>query len=239
MSINYVINKDDQEFYSKNDYVVLENFFCKSTIDALGKTITEAPESWWSSSTLDYDTHIPINVPYLPHNKIEIEVRQKHATSKLCTGEFCYRFDRLRDGHYENCPCNVCKFASTLHSTELLDFCKKFTDDSSLGAIPLEPFYSRYKTDDFLSLHTDAVTKKNGKPRKLAVVIHLTKNWKPWYGGNLMLLDKQGDYIKKALTPLFNSVTLMRVEEEGVPHYVDPLITGKFDKNRYAISMWY
>ena len=67
------------------------------------------------------------------------------------------------------------------------------------------------------------------------IAIWMNKNNEIMYNNVL----KQGNYIKKALTPLFNSVTLMRVEEEGVPHYVDPIITGKFDKNRYAISMWY
>ena len=91
----------------------------------------------------------------------------------------------------------------------------------------------------FLALHTDAVTKLNGNPRKVAVVVHLTKDWKPWYGGNLVLLEKDGSSIKKTLTPKFNSVTLMKVEEEGVPHYVDPIIPRLIGKNRYAISMWY
>lgn len=142
--------------------------------------------------------------------------------------------------YHDTCVCNICEFSKTLYSKDLLNFCKNFSNDDSLGEINLEPFFSRYKTKDFLSLHTDAVTNFDSKEkRKLAVVIHLTKDWKPWYGGNLMVLNKESSFIKKALTPKFNSVTLMKVQEEGTPHYVDPLIFGNFDKNRYAISMWY
>ena len=54
-----------------------------------------------------------------------------------------------------------------------------------------------------------------------------------------MLLEKDCSSVKKTLTPKFNSLTLMKVEEEGVPHYVDPIISELVGKNRYAISMWY
>ena len=239
MSINYKIDKKDQESYQKNDYVILENFFDTNTVEELYKTIDTAPDYWWNASTLDYKTHLACNLPYTSDNNKKIEINQKFSLINLANGKFCYRFDRLRSGHYETCTCNVCKFDKILYSGGLLNFCKEFTQNDDIGKVKLEPFYSRYRSEDFLALHTDAVTKLNGNPRKVAVVVHLTKDWKPWYGGNLVLLDKDGTSIKKTLTPKFNSVTLMKVEEEGVPHYVDPIIPRLVGKNRYAISMWY
>ena len=240
MSINYIINSEDQKFFSENNYIVLDNFFDKDSLECLYDTINKAPEFWWESSTLSAFPRLLKNIPYLEENLEEIKIRKKFVSECLCTGEFCYRFDRIRMPHHDTCVCNICKFSKTLYSKDLLNFCKNFSNDDSLGEINLEPFFSRYKTKDFLSLHTDAVTNFDSKEkRKLAVVIHLTKDWKPWYGGNLMVLNKESSFIKKALTPKFNSVTLMKVQEEGTPHYVDPLIFGNFDKNRYAISMWY
>ena len=239
MSINYKINKVDQEFYQNNDYVVLENFFDSTIIEELFNTINTAPDYWWNASTLDYKTHLSNNLPYIEDNYRNIEINKKISLTNLATGKFCYRFDRLRSDHYENCTCNICKFDKILYSNELLEFCKKFSQNNDIGQVKLDPFYSRYRSEDFLALHTDAVTKLNGSPRKIAVVIHLTKNWLPWYGGNLTLLEKNSSSIKKTLVPKFNSITLMKVEEEGVPHFVNPIITHLFGKNRYAISMWY
>lgn len=239
MSINYKISKEDQDSYIKNDYVVLENFFDAKTIYGLYETINTVPDYWWNASTLDYNTHLSSNLTYNSDNYRAIDINKKLALTNFSQGKFCYRFDRLRSDHYENCPCNVCKFDKILYSSEMLDFCKKFTQNDDIGHVKLEPFYSRYRSDDFLALHTDAVTHLNGNPRKVAVVIHLTKDWLPWYGGNLVLLEKDGLSVKKTLVPKFNSVTLMKVEEEGVPHYVNPIIPRLIGKNRYAISMWY
>lgn len=239
MSINYKINKVDQDSYQNNDYVVLENFFDSNIVEELYNTIDNVPDYWWEASSLDYETHLSHNLPYIDDNYRNIEINKKISLTNFASGKFCYRFDRLRSDHYENCNCNICKFDKILYSDELLEFCKKFTQNNDIGLVKLEPFYSRYRSEDFLALHTDAVNKINGHPRKVAIVIHLTKNWKPWYGGNLVLLEKDASSVKKTLTPKFNSVTLMKVEEEGVPHYVDPIITHLVGKNRYAISMWY
>ena len=239
MSINYKIDKKDQESYQKNDYVILENFFDTNTVEELYKTIDTAPDYWWNASTLDYKTHLACNLSYISDNYKKIEINQKFSSINLANGKFCYRFDRLRSDHYKNCNCNVCKFDKLLHSNELLEFCKKFTENNEIGLIELQPFYSRYRSKDFLSLHTDYVTTLNGFSRKIAVVIHLTKNWQPWYGGNLTLLEKNSTDIKKTLVPKFNSIILMKVENQGVPHYVTPVINNLLGKNRYAISMWF
>lgn len=239
MSINYNINENDQKFFFENDYITINNFFDNETMNSLVETLKMSPEFWWSSSTTNFEQEA-LQIPYDINNANKIFSTKRQSTNTLPTGKFCYRFDRLRKPHHDTCNCNVCKFNKVLFSNELIEFCKKFTKDNTLGQIPLEPFFSRYKSGDFLSLHTDVVTKRNGLPRKLAVVIHLTKDWLPWYGGNLVLLDKSSDNIKKVITPSFNSLTLMKVEEEGVPHYVDTVISAdNFKLSRYAISMWY
>ena len=58
MSINYKINKVDQDSYQNNDYVVLENFFDSNIVEELYSTIDNAPEHWWEASSLDYKTHL-------------------------------------------------------------------------------------------------------------------------------------------------------------------------------------
>ena len=53
-----------------------------------------------------------------------------------------------------------------------------------------------------------------------------------------MILDKEADYVRTAITPKFNSICIMNVENDALPHYVDPMIAGLW-KKRYAVSMWY
>ena len=114
MSINYKIDKKDQELYQKNDYVILENFFDTNTVEELYKTIDTAPDHWWNASTLDYKTHLACNLPYISDNYRNIDINKKFSLVNLANGKFCYRFDRLRSGHYETCTCNVCKFDKIL-----------------------------------------------------------------------------------------------------------------------------
>ena len=68
MSINYKINKVDQDSYQNNDYVVLENFFDSNIVEELYSTIDTAPEHWWEASSLDYKTHLAHNLPYIDNN---------------------------------------------------------------------------------------------------------------------------------------------------------------------------
>ena len=238
--INYKVDDLDKECYRKKGFVVLENFFESSVINDLYKTLNTCSPEWWGASTPTHD-YEPKIIPYYQcgMNDKEILQRKKLATNTFCTGNLCYRFDRLKQPHIDGCTCNICKFTKLLHSENLLSFCKDFVNDDNIGNIPLRPYYTRYNDEDFLSLHTDSKNKKeNGQVRKIAIIIHLAKNWKPWYGGNLMILDKYDDIVRETLTPKFNSVIIMNVENDALPHYVDPMIVGLW-KKRYAISMWY
>ena len=110
MSINYKINKVDQDSYQNNDYVVLENFFDSNIVEELYNTIDNVPDYWWEASSLDYVTHLSHNLPYIDDNYRNIEINKKISLTNFASGKFCYRFDRLRSDHYENCNCNICKF---------------------------------------------------------------------------------------------------------------------------------
>ena len=236
--INYKIKDSDKEEFSKKGFIVLDNFFDLSIMDDLYKTLNTCSPEWWGAST-PQSNYNPKIIPYYQcgMNDKEIAQRKKLATNTLCTGELCYRFDRLLKPHYDDCTCKVCKFTKLLHSKELLNVCKNFVDDDKIGNIPLNPYFTRYNEEDFLSVHTDT-TSNFGETRKIAIIIHLAKDWKPWYGGNLVILDKEGEYIRETLTPKFNSVCVMNVQHDALPHYVDPMIVGLW-KKRYAISMWY
>lgn len=238
--INYTMNECDQKSYTDNGYVILDNFFDTKIINNLYNTLETCSSEWWGASTpsADYEPKI---LPYYQcgMNDKEIHQRKKIATNSFCTGNLCYRFDRLIQPHFDSCICNICKFTELLRSENLLNFCKNFVKDDDIGNINLNPYYTRYNDNDFLSLHTDSKDKKeNGKVRKIAIIIHLAKNWKPWYGGNLMILDKEAEYVRNTITPKFNSICIMNVENDALPHYVDPMIAGLW-KKRYAVSMWY
>lgn len=235
-------NKNDiKQFFKHNGYVVIEDFLDTDLADRLFNFLATRPEFWWESSTVnDESWNGTNNVPYFEENSSVIASNKEKARMKFNRGDFSYDFDRLRNDHCEGCNCLTCNFTpDILHSKKLLDICKEITDNPKLGEVKLEPFYSRYKSGSFLSCHTDAINSSEKQEiRRLAVVFHLSKNWRSEYGGNLVIMEKNAKDIKKILTPKFNSICLMNVEEEGMPHYVDQVFDSLLFQ-RYAISMWY
>jgi len=245
MNLDFNYNDDNKKIiidsYNANGYVVLENFIDINQANDLYNFLETRPEFWWESSTVnDESWNGPNNVPYFDENKDIIDKNKLKARVKFIEGNFAYDFDRLREDHVSGCECFTCKFTKdVLQSKKLLDICKDITNNNELGQVPLKPFYSRYSSGNFLSCHTDtANSTQSQEKRRLAVVLHMTKNWQPWYGGNLVIMNKESNEIKKVQTPKFNSLCLMKVEEEGMPHYVDQIFDSLSNK-RYAISMWY
>merc|ERR1712199_10036 len=95
-------------------------------------------------------------------------------------------------------------------------------------------FFTRYKAGDFLFPHTD---EPHGR---IALVMHMTKDWLPWYGGSLVVMDTKDDpwptttKIKESFVPLFNTMHLMRIDMNLGPHYVHP-VAPKVKTPRYAM----
>ena len=123
---------------------------------------------------------------------------------------------------------------------KILDCCQRTKEIVSMSYLSenLKPFklgmffYTRYNGGDFLYPHTDS---PNGK---VALVLHLTRDWKPWYGGNLCLLGEKWGSVRETLVPQYNSLMLMNIVDKKNPHFVE-YIPEFVKKPRYAMVCWF
>ena len=121
---------------------------------------------------------------------------------------------------------------AALNSDTVLDWIADVSNSdierASLGA-------SLYKPGDHTQAHTDMKDNNDGTKRRVAYITHLTKNWDPTFGGDLVKMTPTTH-----LLPLFNAITLFPVTLGGW-HYVSP-VTKRAEYPKYkrlAVSGWF
>ena len=121
---------------------------------------------------------------------------------------------------------------AALNSDTVLDWIADVSNSdierASLGA-------SLYKPGDHTQAHTDMKDNDDGTKRRVAYITHLTKNWDPTFGGDLVKMTPTTHIL-----PLFNAITLFPVTLGGW-HYVSPVTKrAEFPKyKRLAVSGWF
>jgi len=127
---------------------------------------------------------------------------------------------------------NLMKFRELINSDEMRAWIEDVSSSklthASVGA-------SLYKPGDHTQAHTDVSVLPNGSRRRVAYILHMTKRWRPHWGGDLVMINPQTH-----IFPLFNALTLFPVTE-GSFHYVSPVVPlAKFPKfKRLAVSGWF
>ena len=92
---------------------------------------------------------------------------------------------------------------------------------------------SYYMAGDYTMAHTD-FSDHHKKKRRLAYIVHMTKNFDYNYGGDLIFFNPVYH-----LHPEFNSMTLFSVEQDSW-HFVSPVAkTCPEDRKRLAYSGWF
>ncbi len=87
-----------------------------------------------------------------------------------------------------------------------------------------------YRPGHFLTDHLDDV---GGKNRLAAMVLNLTPNWRPDWGGILQFIDDD-EHIAQGITPCFNALNILKIPQKHSVSYVVPHAEG----GRYAITGW-
>ena len=98
-----------------------------------------------------------------------------------------------------------------------------------LGLSYYEAHFAVYEAGDFYEKHLDAF--KNSKNRVVTTVYYLNDKWSAEDGGELLVYDKEGNFIKKVV-PKANTLVVFMSEE--FPHEV-----LQARKERYSIAGWY
>ena len=101
-------------------------------------------------------------------------------------------------------------------SEEVLSHIRKITgNDDITGA---EPQYTRFTPGNFLTRHRDVV---DGRERRIAFVLGLTKGWHPDWGGLLQFYEENG-LPRDAWMPRFNVLSIFDVSHIHAVTYVAP-----------------
>jgi hypothetical protein len=127
---------------------------------------------------------------------------------------------------------NMLTYLRFRRAFQTADFRNFFEQISGLCLAWSDDFGSHsMKRGDFLKSHSD-----DNRNRSLALVIYLSPNWGPHFGGALNVVDSQGRTVK--IEPEYNSMVVFDVAA-GTTHFVDLIRPEAGDNGRLTIGGWY
>lgn len=99
-----------------------------------------------------------------------------------------------------------------------------------LGLFSFESHFAHYGPGDYYKMHLDAF--KGEANRVLTLVAYLNPDWKPEYGGQLVIQTGKGEQNKRFVSPTFARLVVFLSED--FPHEVLPAT-----RDRYSIAGWF
>lgn len=127
-----------------------------------------------------------------------------------------------------------------LHSSTFLLFLEGLT--GILGLLP-DPYLAEgglHSTarNGFLDIHADfSHSDKTGLERRLNLIFYLNANWKPTYGGNLGLYDKDCNECE-SIMPIANRVVIFETSEYSFHGHPEPLSCPE-EVSRKSLALYY
>jgi len=220
------------KIYEENKSVHIENFLSDENSNTIYNFLDNMSDSWWSRS-INIQSRDFQNIENITDNECNKPVIQELtnlAYQSFSNNIFSYSFYRTFENHYNTCVCDLCKFTNFLRSE---DFIKQISEITNTELTKTnEIFASKYTSGCFLGDHHD---KNKGK---IGIILYLTKDWKPCYGGILHIMDTSGNEIIKSVVPKFNNLFIFDIpHQSGIPHFVSH-VAPKVKQKRYAISCW-
>ncbi|WP_375205661.1 2OG-Fe(II) oxygenase [Hyphococcus sp.] len=135
-------------------------------------------------------------------------------------------YDRWKAGSELSVPLkNAVAF---LNSEPYLNFVRRVTGFDDIAFADAQA--TLYGPGHFLTLHNDAV---EGKNRRAAFVVNLTKKWRQDWGGYLNFFDEEG-HIEGAFMPTFNTLNMFAVPAAHSVGLVSPFAGAV----RISITGW-
>lgn len=127
------------------------------------------------------------------------------------------------------------------NSPAMLEFLEGLTNIK--GLIP-DPYFAggglhEITTGGKLGIHADfQVNEGLQLRRRINVLIYLNKDWKPEYGGELELWDRQMQNKVKSVAPIFNRCVIFNTDADSFHGHPDPLTTPA-DITRKSLALYY
>jgi len=212
--------------FEKNKKLIIPHIFKENEIEKLHRFLTRLLPQYWVCATCVKKDRLE-----LPLTDKRNALRIKMVNEAFGRNEFSFYFYRTFNANPLQYSPVEYELRNYMSSQIFIDFLNKVTQLNLTKLNTL--FVSKYTSNCFLSTHNDA---GNGR---IAFVLHLTKDWKPQYGGHLHFLDTSRTKIIETFAPTFNSLMIFEVpEESGIPHFVGH-VSPNVNIHRISITGWY
>jgi hypothetical protein len=185
-----------------------------------------SPEQYKSN----YQTEVPVPHVYLNDFLPDMIARKMFAEARNTPEHLWTTFDR-KGSHMQECnklehlPVAT-EFVNAMHSSLGIDWLNRITGtEGSIG----DPFivgggYSKSWTNDSLQIHSDFNWNDQFKlHRAQSLIVYLTPDWDPEWGGALEFWDNQKENKVKEFPCLFNSAVIWNYSNRGFHGYPEPL----------------
>ncbi len=220
--------------WEKNKAVSIPNLFPEIQMDNLWKYYYDQPNNWWNhvihpDPYFDYQNAEPgyYHMNYLSENDPSFNERDEYSRNLNRQGEFSYQYYRTDHANGKQHP-----YLNLFQHPKFVAFIEFITGHQNLEA-PLDAtFISNYQTGHYNGPHTD------GPNGRIAFVFHMSRNWRPEYGGLFMRTDWDYLTVNKCVTPKYNTLTMFDTSDGGAPHLVSEVVKG-CDNKRISYTGWY
>jgi len=220
--------------FQQEGFVVIPNFLEPDLAEEIYQKLSAQDESFWKKIILIEDKLISCQEQKNGLTNEQLEKLRNLAQYQAAEGNFSYCYAKNVNHIDPQCDCFGCGMLKQFASDQNIISTITAITGISLSRMMGELFFSRYSEDDFLTLHTDY------DKGKVAFIINFTKEWQPFYGGMLHLLEPNKIDVQKVIVPKFNQLTLLRIpdDKEGYPHFVSP-VASYVKKHRYSLAGWF
>lgn len=220
-----------KELFEKDKKIIISNIFKSDKIELIHRFLTRLLPQYWICATCIKKDRLE-----LPLNDKRNALRIKMVNEAFSRNEFSYYFYRTFNANISQYSPIEYELRNYMSSSDFINFLNSITNLNLTKLNTL--FVSKYTSNCFLSTHNDA---GNGR---IAFVLHLTKDWKPQYGGHLHFLNEERTKIIETFTPQFNSLMIFEVppktenSDGGIPHFVGH-VAPNVNIPRISITGWY
>lgn len=234
VSINIPNPKLYKDQWNNNKAVSIPNLYPEFQMDELWNYYYNQPDNWWNhvihpDPYFDYANKEPdyYHMYYLPENDPSFEERDNFARAYNKAGEFSYQYYRVDHGNDKQHP-----YLNLFQHPKFISFIEYITGYENLEAPTSATFISNYQAGHYNGPHTD------GPNGRIAFVFHMSRDWRPEYGGLFMRTEWDYLTVNKTVTPKYNTLTMFDVSDGGAPHLVSEVVKG-CDNKRISYTGWY
>ncbi|HBE19562.1 MAG TPA: hypothetical protein DDW51_18620 [Cyanobacteria bacterium UBA11367] len=220
------LDKYKHEFNTQG-YVVIDDMLDKLLIEKWNNYLQEKEDCYWTQIIKNSEVEKDFK---LIDEKEEILVSHAKALKDYNEGRFCFSFKRINNPKTTSDV--IIEMRSHLSSRDFINIL------SSIGHRKISKmsvlYINRFDKGDFLTTHSDRGMGSNS----MGVVVNLTKEWNPNFGGLTFMLDQERKDINGVVMPKLGRVLVFDIMEKHSPHFVS-MVTSNGTFRRLAVVARY